>query len=63
MSVPFPFLFYYIMNYPPKNRFQSVPIAALYLYNIQCKNLGFKNSLCIAKRQKFIERIIISKHK
>ena len=30
-----------------KTRFQSVPIAALCLYNIQCENLVFKNSLCI----------------
>ena len=34
------------MNYPKKTRFQSVPIAALCLYNIQRKNLIFKNSLC-----------------
>ena len=30
------------MNYPKKNRFQSVPIAALCLYNIQRENLVFK---------------------
>ena len=29
-----------------KNRFQSVPIAALCLYNIQRENLVFRNSLC-----------------
>ena len=31
------------MNYPKKNRYQSVPIAALCLYNIQRENLVFKN--------------------
>ena len=31
------------MNYPKKTRFQSVPIAALRLYNIQLENLVFKN--------------------
>ena len=35
------------MNYPKKNKFQSVPITALCLYNIQRENLVFKNSLCI----------------
>ena len=35
------------MNYTKKNRFQSVPIAALCLYNIQRENLAFKNSLCM----------------
>ena len=35
------------MNYPKKNRFQSVQIAARCLYNIQRENLVFKNSLCI----------------
>ena len=30
-----------------KNRFQSVPIAALCLYNIQRENLGYKKSLYI----------------
>ena len=30
-----------------KNRFQSVPIAALCLYNIQPENLVFKKSLSI----------------
>ena len=35
------------MNYPQKNRFQSVPIAALRLSNIQRENLVFKNlSVC-----------------
>ena len=34
------------MNYPQKNRFQSVPIAALSLYNIQRENLVFKRSPC-----------------
>ena len=34
------------MNYPQKNRFQSVPIADLCLYNIQRENLVLKNSLC-----------------
>ena len=34
------------MNYPKKNRFQSVPIAALSLYNIQRENLVLKKSLC-----------------
>ena len=29
-----------------KTSFQSVPIAALCLYNIQRENLVFKNSLC-----------------
>ena len=33
------------MNYPKKIRFQSVPITALCLYNIQHENLVFKNSL------------------
>ena len=32
-----------------KTRFQSVPIAALCLYNIQRENLVFKNSLCIIR--------------
>ena len=30
-----------------KTMFQSVPIAALCLYNIQRENLVFKNSLCM----------------
>ena len=30
----------------PKNRFQSLPIAALRRYNIQRENLVFKKSLC-----------------
>ena len=30
-----------------KNRFRSVPIAALCLHNIQRENLVFENSLCI----------------
>ena len=34
------------MNCPKKNRFQSVPIAALCLYRIQRENLVYKNSLC-----------------
>ena len=34
------------MNYPKKNRFQSVPIAALRLHKIQRENLVFKKSLC-----------------
>ena len=38
--------FFATMNYPKKNRFQSVPIAALRLYNIQRENLVFKKSLC-----------------
>ena len=29
-----------------KTSFQSVPIAAMCLYNIQRENLVFKNSLC-----------------
>ena len=29
-----------------KTRFQSVPIAALCLYNIQRENLAFKNYIC-----------------
>ena len=33
----------------PKNRFQSVPIAGLYLYSMQRENLVFKNSLCISE--------------
>ena len=37
-----------IMNYPPKkNRFQSVPIASLRLYNVERENLVLKKSLCI----------------
>ena len=31
------------MNYPNYTRFQSAPIAALSLYNIQRENLVFKN--------------------
>ena len=31
-----------------KTRFQSVPIAVLCLYNIECENLVFKNSPCIS---------------
>ena len=34
-----------------KNRFQSVPIVALCLYNIQRENLVFKNSLCITTKK------------
>ena len=34
-----------------KNRIQSVPIAALCLYNIQRENLVLKNSLCIQSMQ------------
>ena len=34
------------MSYPKKTRFQSVPIAALCLYNVQRENLVFKKSLC-----------------
>ena len=37
-----------------KNRFQSVPIAAFCLYNIQRENLVFKNSLCIRIRFSWI---------
>ena len=33
-----------------KNKFQSVPISALGLFNIQRENLVFKNSLCISKK-------------
>ena len=40
-------IYYTTINYPKKNRFQSVPIVALCLYNIQRENLVFKNSLCI----------------
>ena len=36
-----------------KNRFQSVPIAALCLYNIQRENLVFKNSLSMRKQRTF----------
>ena len=35
------------MNYLKKNRFQSVQIAALSLYNIQRENLVFIKFLCI----------------
>ena len=35
------------MKYHKKTRFQSDPIAALCLYNIQRENLVIKNSLCI----------------
>ena len=37
-----------------KNRFQSVPIAALCLYNIQRENLVLKKSLCM-----FLGKVII----
>ena len=36
---------YYTMNYQKKNRFQSVRITALCLYNLQRENLVFKKSL------------------
>jgi len=40
--------FYFCYNaLSQKARFQSVPNAALYLYNIQRENMVFKNSLCI----------------
>ena len=32
-----------------KTRFQSVPIAAFCIYNIQRENLVFKNSLCMSR--------------
>ena len=38
------------MNYPKKNRFQSVPVAALCLYNIQREDLVFKTFLCTQKK-------------
>ena len=38
------------MNYPKKNRFRSVPIAELCLYNIQREILVFKKSLCMSAK-------------
>ena len=48
------FCYWFIVKYnelSQKTSFQSVPIAALCLYNIQRKNLVFKNSLCMYKSE------------
>ena len=51
------FLEFYIQWIIPKKQVQSVPIAALCLYNIQRENLVFKNSLCMYDK---INRLVVS---